>query len=229
MTNFPVTRSPKEDRERCPYSWTLSRQFLLPQTQASQLPGFLTLTNYLSGAGNSAICFLPLKFYISNHWTKKHFSLGPYWSLKCSALSQSVKQGRSERPSSALVALDIKYNWVDKSSMLPYEYLLHLLSFWRGWGTKKKSDKWVLSLATVHRHFVSSYSFDNVVRDFFFSSSCWCKENLRFCPLLFALGLICNHHFLHPGKCLEIGLLDIDVWWHFKKKSCQDRQGLFHI
>lgn len=137
MTNFPVTRSPKEDRERCPYSWTLSRQFLLPQIQASQLPGFLTLTSYLSGAGNSAICFLPLKFYISNHWTKKHFSLGPYWSLKCSALSQSVEQGRSERPSSALVALDIKYNWVDKSSMLPYEYLLHLLSFWRGCGRKK--------------------------------------------------------------------------------------------
>ena len=85
-------------------------------------------------------------------------------------------RGHSLGPSSALVPLDIKHNWVDKSSTLLYEELLHLLSFWGScW---KKPEKCVLALATVHRYFVSNSSFDNVGR-FFFFNSCWCKENLR--------------------------------------------------
>ena len=72
--------------------------------------------------------------------------------------------GHSLGPSSALVPLDIKRNWVDKSSTLLYEELQHLLSFWGScW---KKPEKCVLALATVHRYFVSNSSFDNVGRFF---------------------------------------------------------------
>lgn len=100
-------------------------------------------------------------------------------------------------PSSALVPLDMKHNWVDKSSILLYEELPHLLSL-RG-SCLKKVWKMCAHLGYSSQTFCLQFFFWQC-GEIFFPRLMLMQRNLRISLFSFVLGLICDHLFSPSWK-----------------------------
>lgn len=167
-------------------------------TSAGPSPRFWTLANIVNRNRDPAtwlIIFKTSKALIVARWVgTSYLELGQTMQSPLWAAGQCMVTLWD--PSSALVLLDTRSNWVDKSSIPLHRESPHLLSFLgSSW---KKSEIHVLTLATFCRHVVSNSYLDNVERFFLYSHIN--ADRMWGSLFPFVLGLICDHLPLCPER-----------------------------
>lgn len=172
-------------------------------------------------------------FWSPNHFTEKRMSnlsyAGPCSAQLWTAMSYVVTFWD---PSSALVLLDIKRNWVDKSSLLLYDELLHFLSFhetcWES--LKNVCSPWLQFTDILSPILLTTWIYIYII---FFQLMLMQREfeglSFFFCPQFNLWSSSPPFWKITRNWSSEQWCLLLTFEKRKEKKSCQDSQGFLYI